>query len=170
MKNLKNAKISGSGDTEKEVFRELVETVFLFIHEHYAEYGSILKDYDINYTQYVTLITVYMHGVLGEGDMARMLYITPSTMSRMVFALEERGWLKTTRDKADRRKVLVALSDTGKRRMRGMRDKQAEVLARRVQGLGEEQREDVYRVAEFVNNALRYMITPQAGGTGKEDT
>jgi DNA-binding MarR family transcriptional regulator len=162
MKNLKNAKISGGGDKEKEVFRELVETVFLFIHEHYAEYGSILKDYDINYTQYVTLITVYMHGTLVEGDLAKMLYITPSTMSRMVFGLEERGWLKTARDRADRRRVLVMLSDTGKRRMRGMRDKQAEVLARRVQSLGEEQREDVYRVAEFVNNALRYMIsTPE---------
>lgn len=165
---MNNAKISKGKTLKTEVFSELVETVFLFIHEHYGEYGGILKGYDINYNQYVTLITIFMHGTLSEGDLAKMLYINPSTMSRMVFALEERGWLKSARDKADRRKVMVSLSSAGKRRMKGMRDKQADVLARQVQNLEPEQMEDVYRVAEFVNRALRYMIPPSASDSGED--
>lgn len=162
---MNDAKVAERRARKTEIFSELVETVFLFIHEHYGEYSEILKDYDINYNQYVTLLTVLMHGTLSEGDLARMLYMNPSTMSRMVFALEERGWLKTARDKADRRKVMVSLSSTGKRRMKGMRDKQADVLARQVESLEREQMEDVYRVAEFVNTALRYMI-PSSTGDG----
>lgn len=137
----------------------MVETVFLFIHEHYGEFGSVIKENDINYTQYVALLTVYMNVTLSEGDLARMMFINPSTVSRMVYSLEERGWLKSERDSTDRRKVLVSLTPEGKRRMGDMRKKQAEVIARGVRGLDEEKKEYVFKVAEFVNQALKHMIS-----------
>jgi DNA-binding MarR family transcriptional regulator len=159
MKNMKNANLSSNNRADKKVFADTVETVFLFMHERYGEFGAILKDNEINYTQYVTLITIYMNGALNEGDLARMLFINPSTVSRMVYALEKKGWVKSTRDKDDRRKVVVTLSPGGKRRMETMRDEQAEVLARQVEDLAGEDRDFVYQVAEYVNKALRLMIS-----------
>lgn len=168
MKKMNNANISESKKKEKDIFAEMVDTVFLFVHDHYGDFGAVLKDSDINYSQYAALMTVYMHGSLSEGDLARMLFITPSTMSRMIYALEGKGWVKSNRDKDDRRKVIVELSTAGKRRMEAMRDKQAEVVARQVEHLTGEQKEYVYQVAEFVNNALKLMIS--AGGSGGKDT
>ena len=168
MKKMNSANISESKKKEKDVFAEMVDTVFLFVHEHYGDFGAVLKGSEINYSQYAALMTVYMHGSLSEGDLARMLFITPSTISRMIYALEGKGWVKSNRDKDDRRKVMVELSRAGKRRMEEMRDKQAEVVARQVEHLTGEQKEYVYQVAEFVNKALKLMIS--AGGSGEKDT
>ncbi|MEW6554061.1 MAG: MarR family transcriptional regulator [Actinomycetota bacterium] len=156
---MKNANLSPDGKETSSVFADMVETVFLFMHEQYGEFGAILKDSDINYTQYVTLITIYMHGALNESDLAKMLFINPSTVSRMVYTLEQRGWVKSTRDLSDRRKVVVTLSPGGKRRMEAMRDKQAEVVARQVERLAGEDRDYVLQVAEYVNKALRLLVS-----------
>ena len=152
-----------------DVFAEMVETVFLFMHEQYGDFGAVLKENEINFTQYATLLTIYMNGALNEGDLARMLFINPSTVSRMVYALEEKGWVKSTRDKADRRKVIISLSSLGRRRMETMRDKQAEVVARQVARLGSDDRKFVYQVAEFVNRALRLMISAGSEESGGAD-
>jgi DNA-binding MarR family transcriptional regulator len=168
MKNMKDANISSEKDQVRDVFAEMVETVFLFMHEQYGEFGAILKESDINYTQYVTLITIYMSGALNEGDLAKMLFVNPSTVSRMVYALEQKGWVKSTRDKADRRKVIVSLSPQGKRRMETMRDEQAEVVARQVAHLSGEDKRFVYQVAELVNKALKMMTSAGAEESGEE--
>ena len=165
MKNMNNANLSSSKELGKDLFAKLVEAVFIFIHENYGEFGAVLKGYQINYSQYAALVAIYMYGGLSEGELAKMLFINPSTVSRMVYALGEKGWVKSTRDKADRRKVMVALSPAGKRRMEGMQNKQAEVLARQVENLDKEKRDYVYRVAEFVNQALRYMTIRETKGT-----
>lgn len=136
----------------------MVDTVFLFIHQHYADFGAVLNEYGINYTQYVALITVYMNVRLSEGDLTRMMFVNPSTISRMVYSLEKKGWMKSERDKDDRRKVMVSLSTSGKRRMEKIRTKQADVLARQVENLDKEKNDFVLKVAGYVNQALRYMI------------
>lgn len=164
MKNMKDANLSSEKAAGRDVFADMVETVFLFVHEQYGEFGAILKENEINYTQYVTLITIYMNGALNEGDLAKMLFINPSTVSRMVYALENKGWVKSTRDKDDRRKVVVTLSPGGKRKMEAMRDRQAEVVAQQVERLAGEDREFVFQVAEYVNKALRLMVSTSAEG------
>ena len=166
MKNMNKSIISQGNDKDPQVFAEMVETVFLFMHEHYAEFGAILKDNEINYTQYVALITIYMNGALNEGDLAKMLFLNPSTVSRMVYALEEKGWVKTARDSSDRRRVIVTLAPAGKRKMDAMRDKQAEVVARQVADLASDDREFVHQVAAHVNRALRLMISSGGGESG----
>jgi DNA-binding MarR family transcriptional regulator len=166
MKIMNNANISKS--KEKDVFVEMVEAVFLFIHDHYGEFGAILSEYDINYSQYAALMTVFMHGTITEGELARNLFINASTVSRMIYALENRGWVRSERDKKDRRKVLVSLSPAGKRRMNGMARKQAEVVAREVEVLDAEKKDYVIKVAEFVNQALRYMVDRRGEGNKDE--
>lgn len=155
---MNDANLSVSAKQGKDVFAELVELVFMFIHEHYRVFNDVLDKFQINYSQYAALLSVYMYKGLSEGELARMLHINPSTVSRMVYSLEEKGWLKSTRDKADRRKVIVSLSPTGKKRIGGILRQPAEVLVGLTDGLAQEKREYVYAAAAFINQALKYLI------------
>ncbi len=168
MKNVKSARASGGGQGGVEIFENLVKAVFMFIHEYYGEFNAVLQKYEINYSQYAAIISVYMYGSLSEGDLARMLFVNPSTVSRMVYALEEKGWLESTRDKSDRRKVLVRLSPAGKRKIAGMLRQPAEVLAGLADGLEEEKREFVYRVIEQINQALLYLTARKVAADESE--
>ncbi len=155
---MNGANLSSSGKRDKDVFTELVELVFVFIHEHYRAFNEILGEYEINYSQYAALLSVYMYGSLSEGDLAKMLHINPSTVSRMVYALEGRGWLRSARDKADRRKVIVSLSPKGKKTIDGILKQPAEVLVELAEGLDKDKRDYVYGAAERIGQALRYLI------------
>jgi DNA-binding MarR family transcriptional regulator len=163
MKKMNSANISTSKDkkVDEETFSQVVEAVFLFIHNNYADFSAILKAQKINYSQYAALITIYMYDSLSEGELARLLFLNPSSVSRMVFTLEKNGWLKATRDKADRRKVMVALTPSGKRRMQAMKNMQAGVLTKLVKNLEPEKREYVDGVVDLVNQALRYLTATE---------
>lgn len=141
---------------------EVIETILLFIREQYRGFGAVIKGYGINYAQYVALITLYIHGELSERDLATILSIDPTTVSRMVYALEKKGWVKGTRDEVDRRKVMIALTTEGKHKMEGVKRKMVEVVARHVALLDEEKRDFLYRAAEFVKQALNLMTPKDA--------
>lgn len=164
---MKGASASRGGQGGVEIFENLVKAVFVFIHEYYGEFNAVLQKYEINYSQYAAILSVYMYGILSEGDLAKMLFVNPSTVSRMVYNLEQKGWLESTRDKSDRRKVLVRLSPAGKRKIAGMLRQPAEVLARLADSLEEEKRDYVYSVIEQINQALLYLTArDEAAGRG----
>lgn len=142
----------------EEPFVRLIETVFLFIRTYYPEFNQVLENYGLNYSQYVALLTLFMHGTLAEGELARMLHLNPSTMSRMIYALEERGWVKCVRDPEDRRRVMVSFTPRGKKRIQGMMREPARVLVRLTEGLGEEEREQVYGMVDSIHRVLWMFI------------
>lgn len=153
-------------NSEKEItaasaeapFVRLIETVFLFIRTYYPEFNQVLENYGLNYSQYVALLTLFMHDTLAEGELARMLHLNPSTMSRMIYSLEERGWVNCTRDPADRRRVMVSFTPRGKKRIEGMMREPAKVLVRLTEGLDREEREQVYGMVESINRVLWMFI------------
>lgn len=170
MKNVKDKKDemdttfrgSGGGAAAKEpaegVFVRLVETVFKFIHAYYPEFNDVLARHQVNYSQYAALLTVYMYGSLTEGELARLIHVTPSTMSRMLYALEERGWLKTVRDARDRRRVVVTLSPRGRKQIEDMIGGAAEVMRGLTEQLPAREKEGVYRVVELIDQSLQRLI------------
>ena len=46
-------------------------------------------------------------------EVARMQGVTPATATTLVTTLEHRGWVRRTSDLADRRRVVVSLTDEG---------------------------------------------------------
>mgnify|MGYP000287456246 CR=1 FL=1 len=138
---------------------DTVEAVFVFLHQRYAFFSSVFREHGLNYHQYGALMLVYLEGRISEGELSRLLFLNPSTVSRMVYALEKEGWVRCRREDGDRRKVWVSLTPTGKRRLEAIKRKQAEYLAEQVDALGPEERERVYRLAEAVNRDLRMLIS-----------
>jgi DNA-binding MarR family transcriptional regulator len=157
MKNMNNEKDT-QGSPPEEPFVRLIETVFLFIRTYYPEFNEVLERYGLNYSQYVALLTLFMHGSLAEGELARMLHLNPSTMSRMIYALEERGWVRCVRDPSDRRRVMVSFTPRGKKRIEGMMREPARVLVRLTKDLNEEERKRVYEMVDSINRVLWLFI------------
>jgi len=155
---MNNEKESGSGRGKGDAFTALVENVFLFIHRYYPQFNAVLEKHQVNYSQYAALLTLYMYGRLTEGELARMLHVNPSTMSRLVYALERRGWLNSSRDSSDRRRVLVALTPQGRQKVRDMMRQPAQILSSIVEGMELENRDRIVRVVELINGALQQMI------------
>lgn len=136
----------------------LVETVFRFIHAYYPQFTSVLEKHQVNYSQYAALLTVYMYGSLTEGELARLIHVNPSTMSRMLHALERKGWLKAARDPMDRRRVTVTLSPWGRGQVGEMIAGAAEVMVGLAEKLPPREKEGVYRVVELIDRTLQRLI------------
>ena len=64
------------------------------------------------------VLAVLRRGPLTLGRLAETLHVTSATMSDRVTRLERKGWVERRRDPADRRRVLIALTEPGQARLR----------------------------------------------------
>lgn len=86
-------------------------------------------------TQLSALVTIERAGPLRLGDLAAHEGITPSTLTRLVTALDEGGYLIRRTDPADARSSLVTLSPAGALLLDRVRRETTQRLRERVAGL-----------------------------------
>lgn len=90
------------------------------------------NDDQLSITERTTLSLIYDHGELLPGELAAMEKVTTQAMSQVLNRLRERGLIKRTTDEEDRRKVIVTLTDAGKKGMRQRRGEKEEWLTRTI--------------------------------------
>lgn len=106
--------------------------------------ARLLRRYDIaglTATQTSILATVERFGPLRLGDLATHEGIAPSTLTRPVAALAERGYIERRADPADARSSVVAVSDGGRELLATIRGETTALLRERLAELSAEQRE-----------------------------
>ncbi len=81
-------------------------------------YDHALAPAGISTNGYSILVRLGEHGPLPLGAFAATLGMDRSTLSREIAPLEEAGLIETTADSGDRRRRVLALSPTGKRKVR----------------------------------------------------
>lgn len=91
-------------------------------------------------TQLSALTTVERCGPVRLGELAASEGITPSTLTRLVSVLEERGYLDRRTDPGDARSSRVAVTPRGQRLLARNRDETTAALAERLNDLTPEQR------------------------------
>ncbi|MFT4135655.1 MarR family transcriptional regulator [Microbacterium sp.] len=64
--------------------------------------------------QYAVLATLTVHGPLALGELAEREHVSAPSMNRTVNCLEGAGYITRTPHADDRRKVTIALTDTGR--------------------------------------------------------
>jgi DNA-binding MarR family transcriptional regulator len=87
-----------------------------------------------------TLATLFAEGPLRPGDLAVREGVRPPTMTRIVAALEEGGYVVRTADPADGRAYLVALTRAGEDLIAGTKSARAGVLRAQMAALTPQQR------------------------------
>ncbi|NIJ10255.1 DNA-binding MarR family transcriptional regulator [Saccharomonospora amisosensis] len=87
------------------------------------------------------LATLAAYGQLRLGDLAAKEGVAAATMSRIVAALVDAGYVRRESDPADRRAWLATVTEEGERLLSGVRSTRIEELDRRIARLSPEHRE-----------------------------
>lgn len=95
-----------------ELNQDLPTTPFIsLIYRKHAKYlNSKVEDVNLTYGLYPFLIEIYKHDGISQEDLAKVLYLNESTVTRSLDKLEKRGFVKKTREK---RKKIITLTDEG---------------------------------------------------------
>lgn len=91
-------------------------------------------------TQLAALATVEQAGPIRLGDLAAIEGVAPSTLTRLVTALEDNGYVKRCADPSDARASTLAITPKGREALERLRAERTAVLARSLLSLTPEQR------------------------------
>ena len=94
----------------------------MFCHASYGAthginqaYAPMLKHLGLTYPQYIAMLTLDEANGLTVGQVSEKLKMKTSTVTPLLKRLETLGYLVRQRQKHDERKVLVSLTDAGRR-------------------------------------------------------
>ena len=78
-------------------------------------YGPVLAELGLTYPQWVTMVALWeADGPLTVGELGRRLHLDSGTLTPLLKRLEADGLVTRTRDAADERRVLVAVTPAGR--------------------------------------------------------
>ncbi|MFF7656025.1 MarR family winged helix-turn-helix transcriptional regulator [Streptomyces sp. NPDC007983] len=98
-----------------------------------AHLDALLRPLGLTTLQYTALTVLERRDGLSSAQLARRSFVKPQTMHEMVQTLEERGFIERRRDPANRRVLLISLSDRGREALRAY-DEQVRLLEERMLG------------------------------------
>lgn len=78
-------------------------------------YKEILDPYGLTYTQYITMITLWENDHQTVSDLGNHLSLDSGTLTPLLKKLEKDGRIIRNRDQNDERKVVVSLTEEGKK-------------------------------------------------------
>ena len=108
------------------------------------------SDADLTDAQYSVLAVLDRLGPTTPGEIAAVERVQPPSMTRTVAALAELGLVTRTEHPADRRQVLVTLTEAGAATVRETRRRRDAWLARRLAALTPAERDVLTRAAEIL--------------------
>jgi DNA-binding MarR family transcriptional regulator len=87
-----------------------------------ARLDDIFRPIGLTALQYTALTVLERHDDMSSAQLARHSFVTAQSMADMVAALEARGLIQRSRDDADRRRLVVALTGEGRALLDRYRD------------------------------------------------
>src|SRR5215467_411020 len=87
-----------------------------------ARLDDIVRPVGLTALQYTALTVLERHDNMSSAQLARHSFVTAQSMADMIAALEARGLIERHRDRADRRRLVVALTAGGRALLDRYRD------------------------------------------------
>jgi DNA-binding MarR family transcriptional regulator len=100
-----------------------------------ARLDEIVRPVGLTATQYTALTVLERHPDMSSAQLARSSFVTAQSMADIITALEARSLIERHRDKNDRRRLVVALTDKGHALLDRCRDEIADLEATMLTGL-----------------------------------
>jgi DNA-binding MarR family transcriptional regulator len=107
-------------------------------------------DTSLTLTQLSALGTIHRHGAMTPGELAAHERVQPPSMTRVVNALQEMGYVTRTPHATDGRQVVVTLSESAHELLAQDRRQREAWLAQRLAELSPEERTLLRRAAEVL--------------------
>ncbi|MBA3943579.1 MAG: MarR family transcriptional regulator [Herpetosiphonaceae bacterium] len=111
----------------------------------------------------VRLLKILRHESHSLGELATRHGVTASTMSRSVDILVRRGWVSRTSDPADRRQVILQLTDGGRGAHAEMDQHAEEAITLLIEELDDLEREKLFSGLEVLHALLERKQAEDAG-------
>ena len=89
-------------------------------------------------------------GSLRPKEIAGEIHVSASTLSEMIRRLEEEGFVERRQDPADRRAVILALTETGRTRADAIRESQARIVRHLFRNLTEAEKQEMIRLFDVI--------------------
>ncbi|TCP56548.1 DNA-binding MarR family transcriptional regulator [Tamaricihabitans halophyticus] len=105
----------------------------------------------ISLTQISAMSTLHKCGALSPRDLAARESVQPPSMTRVLAALEEAGYVSRTAHPTDGRQAIVALTDAGREYINADISAREAWLASQLDKLDESERETLSRAAEIID-------------------
>ena len=83
-------------------------------HAMQQAYAPLLEDLGLTYPQYLVMTALWDEDAVTVGALGRSLQLESNTLTPLLKRLEAQALITRTRDKADERRVLVALTGAGR--------------------------------------------------------
>lgn len=106
---------------------------------------------DLSLTQISALSTVHKCGAMTPGQLAAKEGVQPPSMTRVIAALEETGYVERSPHPTDGRQAIVAITDKGLDYVRAMISVREAWLDDRLGELSGEEREVLSKAAEIID-------------------
>lgn len=115
--------------------------------------GDTLSPWGLSPSQARALRVLGRHDRLRPGELARLLGIAPRSATEVADALEDRGLVRRVADAADRRAVLVEVTDSGREFLRAWRTERRGQAERFLGVLPAADRAELVRILRLVADA-----------------
>ena len=116
------------------------------------QYGPFLKELDLTYTQYITMMVLWEKEVASSRELARCVHLDYGTLTPVLKRLEQAGYVTRARAEEDERTLTLTLTEEGRR----LKDKAVHIppaIAKKM-GLTKEEFESLYMLTY---KALKHM-------------
>ncbi len=77
-------------------------------------YQPLLRELDLTYTQYVTMMVMWEKEEVNEKDLVNALYLKANTLTDLLKKLEKKGFVDIKKDEKDRRHIVIRLTEKGR--------------------------------------------------------
>ena len=78
-------------------------------------YQPLLKELDLTYTQYVTMMVLWEKERVNEKELVKALYLQSNTLTDLLKKLKKKGFIDVCKDEKDKRNIVIALTEEGRR-------------------------------------------------------
>ena len=130
-----------------------------------AQLDAVLRPSGVTALQYTSLTVLERRPTMTSADLARASFVRAQSTADLVGALERRGLIRRTVDADNRRRLLIALTDEGRRFLDDYRPLVAEVEERMLHELDATERESFRSYLRSCRGALDVSRAAPAPGT-----
>lgn len=113
-------------------------------------YRPLLSEFGLTYTQYITLLSLWEQDNVTVKDLGAKLFLDSGTLTPLLKKLENMELITRTRDKADERNVIIALTERG----RALQEQAAQVPFKLYEGTNVT-KEEIVEMHNHINDFLR---------------
>lgn len=96
-----------------KIENQLCFLLYATSREVIKKYHEPLKEIDLTYTQYVTMMVLWEKGSMNVKDLGQILFLDSGTLTPVLKGLEKKNYISRCRTKEDERVVMVNLTKDG---------------------------------------------------------